>query len=1173
MGKSLKISTWNSRGLVASVPYLRLLCGKNDIVCITEHWLYQNSLTKLEDISTNMNSFGRSSKFSQSEHYGCTKGQGGVAILWDKRLKSITPLCQIQHDRICAVRIQTENSSVINVFCIYMPARGCADDIDIVIDELSAILDNTEYGSYNVLCGDLNADLGKMGGPRSKKVTDNRGVALHNFMLRYDLTAVNLSDIATGPINTHHGPTGETCIDYILTPSALRENCIKCQTLDYEGLNTSDHVPICAELSIAGIPRGCTEGYIPTKLRWDKMSRSSISQQYQEPIGIDLNTIYQNYVNIPPSKDLIDGFLEEIISCIKKHESVVPVTKFRANIKPFWCKELKDLKRVKVNAYREWSNAGKPRDPNHYLYLRNKEAKKRFRHRLKQISKGYDERKIEEAARSAEFDHTHFWRLLKRERDGPKVRTPSVKNQNGKVVHDVDDILKVWQKHFSSLGTPSVSPNYDEDHHTMVTNKIKTWLEMRDIDPFSTSSIEYHEVEKGIKALNGGKAPGLDGITKEHLKNAGPMMIMIIMLLFNMIINLEYIPLNFRRGVQIPLYKGKNASVTDVNNYRGITLLSTFNKLFEVVLWKRMSPWWEESGVLSRLQGACRKGVSCIHTSMLLQETVSTLLESQKKVFVTYLDVSKAFDGVWIDGLFYRLRELGIRGRTWRLLYNSYIDFKCRARVQGKLSDWYTLGCGIHQGGYLSLVKYLAFINSLLVSLETSGLCCMLYNIPVSPLGYADDIATATTSKMKTDRVLEIVYRHSCTWRYKFNPKKSAVLVYGEKQTEHKRNSRDRVYRLGPDCIKEKAEYDHLGLKNTISCENKGRIMEKISKGRRALNAAAGLGLKAGGLTIKACSIIFWSMVIPIITFSSELWVLKDDDIALIESFQRYAGRRIQRFHSRSPNETSYAPLGWLRIEYFIYVKKLLYVRSITILDDRVIYKQLFVERFTQYDADPAKCSLNEFNSPIFDMIRVADIFGVLEDVRNMFQGIKYFSKEQWKQRIWKCAWDIEDQDWGYRTIFFKSTVNLRKTMGSVHLLIWWHLGDICPDMMYQCESMVKIVCKASELKCDMYKHRYNGNDLYCDLCTSYASEDAKHIIMHCTGLDIIRNRMYAQINALETTSNTQIITGINDMYALLLGKLPTYLQHDICIELLRVISRNVHDMYRKVMTNRVGVG
>ena len=280
---------------------------------------------------------------------------------------------------------------------------------------------------------------------------------------------------------------------------------------------------------------------------------------------------------------------------------MIPVSKFRANIKPFWCKELKYLKREKVNAYSEWSNAGKPRDTNHHLYHRNKVAKKCFRKRLKQISKGYDERKIEVAARSAEFDRTHFWRLLKRERDGPKIKKPSVKNQNGKVVHDVDDILKVWEEHFSSLGTPSVSPNYDETHHTMVTNKVKTWLGMSDIDPFSNNKIVYHEVEKGIQVFNGGKAPGLDGITKEHNINAGPMMVMVIMLLFNMIVNLEYIPINFRRGVQIPLYKGKNASVTDVNNYRGITLLSTFNKLFEIVMWKRMQGWWEGSCVLSRL--------------------------------------------------------------------------------------------------------------------------------------------------------------------------------------------------------------------------------------------------------------------------------------------------------------------------------------------------------------------------------------------------------------------------------------------------------------------------------------------------------------------------------------------------------------------------------------------
>ena len=248
---------------------------------------------------------------------------------------------------------------------------------------------------------------------------------------------------------------------------------------------------------------------------------------------------------------------------------------------------------------------------------------------------------------------------------------------------------------------------------------------------------------------------------------------------------MEYIPINFCRGVQISLYKGKNTPIVEVNNYRGITLLSTLNKLFEIVFWKRLETWWAESRVLSRLQGACRKGVSCVHTAMLLQETISSFINQGKKVFVTYLDVSKAFDGVWIDGLFFHLWQVGTRGRTWRLLYKTYIDFKCRARVQGQMSNWYTLYCGIHQGGYLSLMKYLAFINTLLVNLEDSSLCCTIGGLNLSPLGYADDVAAASLGKNSIDQILDLAFKHSCRWRYKFNPKKSAVLVYGEGVNEH----------------------------------------------------------------------------------------------------------------------------------------------------------------------------------------------------------------------------------------------------------------------------------------------------------------------------------------------------------------------------------------------------
>ena len=65
--------------------------------------------------------------------------------------------------------------------------------------------------------------------------------------------------------------------------------------------------------------------------------------------------------------------------------------------------------------------------------------------------------------------------------------------------------------------------------------------------------------------------------------------------------------------------------------------------------------------------------------------------------------------------------------------------------------------------------------------------------------------------------VCKMVYRIGNGNLYKFNPKKSAVLVYGEKPNEQKRNAKHRSYRLGNDQIKEQTSYDHLGLKTVLT--------------------------------------------------------------------------------------------------------------------------------------------------------------------------------------------------------------------------------------------------------------------------------------------------------------------------------------------------------------------
>ena len=87
-----------------------------------------------------------------------------------------------------------------------------------------------------------------------------------------------------------------------------------------------------------------------------------------------------------------------------------------------------------------------------------------------------------------------------------------------------------------------MSESFDQNHFERVNLKLEELESSEDIDDCSREMFSPEEIRKGIGFLNSGKAPGLDGITKEHIKNAGPTMLHVITILFNWILRSEYIP-------------------------------------------------------------------------------------------------------------------------------------------------------------------------------------------------------------------------------------------------------------------------------------------------------------------------------------------------------------------------------------------------------------------------------------------------------------------------------------------------------------------------------------------------------------------------------------------------------------------------------------------------------
>ena len=257
---------------------------------------------------------------------------------------------------------------------------------------------------------------------------------------------------------------------------------------------------------------------------------------------------------------------------------------------------------------------------------------------------------------------------------------------------------------------------------------------------------------------------------------------------------------------------------------------------------------------------------------------------------------------------------------------------------------------------------------------------------------------------------------------------------------------------------------------------------------------------------MRALNLIFWSMIIPMVTYASELWIMKQADIDKLDEFQRFAGQTVQRFGKYSPNETSFAGLGWICQENFVYAKKLVSLRTLVIMQDESVYKQVLLLRTRQFCNNIEVIVANQHESPVFDMLRVALMYGIFEEVINMVIKKHYFSKNDWKKLVWPRPWIIEDEDWSFRTEFFSSDryAEIYDLVGTVRQL---------PNSIRECEVMAKVVCGASKLKChDPPLKRAKFNLRKCTLCDEFAREDIERLVIGCTWHKKIQEEIFREL-------------------------------------------------------------
>ena len=187
---------------------------------------------------------------------------------------------------------------------------------------------------------------------------------------------------------------------------------------------------------------------------------------------------------------------------------------------------------------------------------------------------------------------------------------------------------------------------------------------------FSNNPLTLSEIYESIELLKNKKNSDTDGISSAFVKKILLTVSKPLLIIFSKSFKDGVIPQQLKQSKIIPLFKSGDRTYMD--NYRPIALLSTFSKILEKIVCKRLSDYLEKNELLSKFQFGFRKEHSTVHPRVHFMKKITNALENKLHAIAIFCDLRKAFDSCNHNILLNKLRGLGLSGTTL-LWFKNYL--------------------------------------------------------------------------------------------------------------------------------------------------------------------------------------------------------------------------------------------------------------------------------------------------------------------------------------------------------------------------------------------------------------------------------------------------------------------------------------------------------------------